>query len=63
VSEVDISTGSSLRDVSSPSYQLNGGLHLVIAGPDLFVASSDGGSLSEVDTSTGALVRLLSGLK
>jgi len=30
-------------------------------GPSLYVANSDGGSVTELDIATGALVRVLSG--
>jgi hypothetical protein len=33
---------------------------VAVSGPDLFVANADRGSVTELDASTGALVRVLS---
>ena len=46
LSEVEMSTGTTLRQVTGANYQLNGGLSLLVAGPELFVASLDGSSLT-----------------
>lgn len=65
VTEIDISTGSVIKVLSAPAYQLNGPDALAVSGKDLFVASAAGGygnqgTVTEIDISTGAVVRAVS---
>jgi hypothetical protein len=68
VTELDASTGALVRVVSGPAYRFDGPGAMVLDGDDLFVANGQapraslrGGSLTEINASTGALVRVVSG--
>jgi hypothetical protein len=72
ITEVDASTGARVRVISGPQYGFNqgeDGMGMVATGDDLFVANSatdqespsGQGALTEVDASTGKLVRMISG--
>ena len=59
--EVDIATGSLVRVISGPEYQLNPPGPMAVAGPDLFVVNNGGNSVTELAIATGSLVRVISG--
>ncbi|HET9060137.1 MAG TPA: hypothetical protein VFN61_09475, partial [Acidimicrobiales bacterium] len=69
VTEVDISTGAPVRYITGPAYHFNSPSSLAVAGPHLFVAdygadpfnAAQLGAVTELDISTGALVKYLSG--
>jgi hypothetical protein len=75
LTEVRASTGALVRVLSGPQYGFDFPFAMALDGPDLFVAnagsqgvsSSSGtesiGSVTEVDASTGAVVRVASGPK
>jgi hypothetical protein len=50
-----------VRLLSSPAYKFNEPQGMAVAGDDLFVGNGGGNSVTELDASTGALVRVLSG--
>jgi outer membrane protein assembly factor BamB len=70
LTEINVSTGALVRVISGPKYNLASPVAfppasvVVVAGDDLFVANrpeSGGGSVTEINVSTGALVRVASG--
>jgi hypothetical protein len=69
VMEVDTSTGSLVRVISGRQYDFYGPLQMAVVGHDLFVAETPGlggascisGCITELDTETGVLVRVISG--
>ncbi len=61
LTEVDVTSGATVRVVSGSRYHLGDGGAMASFGPSLYVANSDGGSVTELDIATGALVRVLSG--
>ena len=54
-------TGKLVRTIHGPKYRLFGGSGLAIDGDDLFVANVYGESVTELNVSTGALVRVVTG--
>jgi hypothetical protein len=67
VTEINAATGALVRVLSGAQYRFVGPDGFAVAGPDLFVAngsvpqgSTTGDPITEVDASTGALVRLVS---
>ena len=52
---------ATIRVVSGPHYHLGDGGTMAVSGPNLDVANADGGSVTELDITTGAFVRLLTG--
>ncbi|HTW06708.1 MAG TPA: PQQ-binding-like beta-propeller repeat protein [Acidimicrobiales bacterium] len=70
VTEIDAATGAAVRVLASPRYGLDGPDALLVQGRTLFVANGEaslngraivGGSVTEINTVTGALERVLSG--
>ena len=71
VTELDASTGALVRVISASAYQFVEPSAMVLDGRDLFVANGgggyssgdegSGGTVTELDGSTGALVRVISG--
>ena len=54
VTELDASTGALVRVISGSAYQFNDPSAMVLDGRDLFVANRGGGSVTELNGSTGA---------
>ena len=48
-----------MRVIAAPRYQLNAPGAIAVAGDDLFVANRGGNSVTELNTSTGVLVRVI----
>jgi hypothetical protein len=61
LTEVDVTSGTTVRVVSGSRYHLGDGDAMALFGSNLYVANSDGGSVTELNIATGALVRVLSG--
>ena len=47
--------------ISGPAYKLDYAYAMALSGDDLFVANLYGGSVTELNASTGSLVRVLAG--
>jgi len=61
ISEINAQTGKLLRNVSGSSYAFDNPIALAVSGPDTYVADVANNSVTEVDTATGALVRVIAG--
>jgi outer membrane protein assembly factor BamB len=70
VTEVDASTGALVRVISGPKYEFDSPDAVASSGPDLFVANEgncidqchgEGASVTELNASTGAVVRVFPG--
>ncbi|HUC13938.1 MAG TPA: PQQ-binding-like beta-propeller repeat protein, partial [Acidimicrobiales bacterium] len=77
IEEVDTATGKVVRDITAPSYQLGPSSQMTLWGNDLFVTNPalptgkglvavlnpPAGSLTEIDATTGRMVRRISGAR
>jgi hypothetical protein len=61
ISEIDARTGRLLRQVSGASLALDNPVALTVAGPDTYVADEANDSVTEIATTTGALIRVITG--
>ena len=60
VTEINASTGGAVTEVGGMPYLGDGGKALASNGVDLFVVNVGGGSVTELDEATGAVVRVIS---
>ena len=62
VTEVAAGNGALLRRVAGPAFAFDGPVALAVAGADAFVADAAGNALTEIDVTSGRLVRRIAGL-
>jgi len=61
ISEIDAQTGKLLRKVSGSSFAFDDPIALAVSGPDAFIADVGSNAVTEIDTASGALVRVIAG--
>ena len=60
LTQIDTKTGTVVRVISAPRYDLGGASAMAMLGQDLYVADSGANAVTEIDPATGSLVRVLS---
>jgi streptogramin lyase len=61
ISEIDAHTGRLLRKVSGSSFALDDPVALTVSGPDAYIADEANDSVTEMDITSGTLVRVIAG--
>ena len=61
ISEINAQTGTLLRKVSGSSFAFDDPIALAVSGPDAFIADVGSNAVTEIDTASGALVRVIAG--